>query len=78
MLMSAFGDNLVNLKAMVIVNNAEVHFYSFSYISNFEDPENPPYILFNNGDGKTIRMEMDGALSYVPSYIEQMLLGGAW
>lgn len=65
MLMMAFGDNMVNLKVMVIVNNAEVHVYSFSYMSNFEDTENPPYILFGSFTGKTIRMEVDGTLSYV-------------
>lgn len=89
MLISELGDTLVNLKVLVFVNNAEVHVYSLSYMSNFEDTENPPYILFTSEMGKPIRMEVDGALSYVPelklateeyvqTYIEETLLGGAW
>lgn len=80
MLIEMYADNMTNLRVIVVNANTgtEMSTFSFSYINMSEDPENPPYILFNNGDGKTIRMEMDGALSYVPSYIEETLLGGAW
>lgn len=66
-LFGLYGDaGVLNLRVVVInMETEQASMYSFGHLNMSEDPENPPYILFTGDNGKVIRMDADGTLSYV-------------